>query len=486
MTKMRVALIWPKGFDPKYVMPLALGYLKSNLSNENYDVRIFDNSLRNIGADSQEFADELRNFDPHVVGVSCWSPTFREGLRIVQLSKSLNPDVITVAGGSHIASYADKVMSHKEFDFIFRGESELSFPVFLDQLRRPDPDWALVRGLVYRGASGELVRNEMERRDDLDVIRIPDYDAMNLQGYYQIGYRWNTPVKHNAPVWVTRGCPYRCTFCAAPELNGKPVRKHGIPYMLDWIRYLYHENGVRWINIIDDNFTYDKRYAKAFCQAVIGLQLKDLGFGTPNGIRMSKGDPELWKLMKQAGWRTLIVAPESGSEHTLKIMQKDLKIEIVPRVVHEIREAGLKVQAFFILGYPGERKEDLEKTAALIQECRFNFVFMNNFQPLPGTPVYDDLVAHGEIPDGLLPTNYSDGSRAYTPPELKDFNFPRFILKTYLLMCLRDPLNVPYMITLFDPLMLAKKLFLNTANMLLSRHKAASSGSAPTAPAPHP
>ena len=65
--------------------------------------------------------------------------------------------------------------------------------------------------------------------------------------------------------------------------------------------------------------------------------------------------------MKQAGWRTLIVAPESGSEHTLKIMQKDLKIEIVPRVVHEIREAGLKVQAFFILGYPGERKEDLEK-----------------------------------------------------------------------------------------------------------------------------
>ena len=68
-----------------------------------------------------------------------------------------------------------------------------------------------------------------------------------------------------------------------------------------------------------------------FCRAVISLGLPDAGFGTPNGIRMSRGDPELWELMKKAGWRHLIIAPESGSQHTLQLMKKDLQLGIVPK-----------------------------------------------------------------------------------------------------------------------------------------------------------
>lgn len=465
--RLRIALVWPRGFDPKYVMPLALGYLKSNLDNEKYDVRIFDNALRDYAASAPEFSAELGAFSPHILGVSTWSPTFSESLQIVRLAKQLDSEVITAVGGAHATSYSEKVLSHREFDYLFRGEADLSFAVFAEEIQKEVPNLGKVHGLTYRDPkAGGLVRNDMERTDDLDQIKLPDYDAMNLDGYHAAGYRWNTPIQENAPIWVTRGCPYRCTFCSAPELNGKPVRKHSVEYMVKWVKYLYDEKSIRWFNIIDDNFTFDKRYAKAFCVAMIGLNLKNLGFGTPNGVRMTKGDPELWALMKKAGWHTLIVAPESGSEHTLRLMNKDLKLDIVPRVVTEIRAAGLKVQAFFILGYPGERPEDIEKTADLIKKCQFNFVFMNNFQPLPGTPIYDELVAQGEIEDGLMPINYSDGMRAYTPPELKDFNFSKFILKTYLLMALRNPANIPYMIKLFDPAMVVKKVFRNSLSML--------------------
>lgn len=478
---MRIALVWPYGFDPKYVMPLALGYLKSNLNSEKYDVRIIDNSLRDRRADSPEFARDIEEFDPHIVGISTWSPTFEETLHIARVVKAINSDIVTIVGGAHATSYAHKVMAHVVFDYIFRGEAELSLPVLLEELRQDEPDLSKVLGLVYRNEkSGGVVQNEMERVDDIDIIGYPDYEAMDLDGYHRAGYRWNTPEQKNAPIWATRGCPYRCTFCAAPAMNGKPVRKHSVEYMVQWVEYLYHQKGIRWFNIIDDNFTFDKRYAKTFCEAIINLKLKGLGFGTPNGIRMNKGGPELWRLMKMAGWRTLIVAPESGSENTLKIMKKDLDLQIVPRVVDEIRKAGIKVQAFFILGYPGERPEDIEKTANFIKQCRFDFVFMNNFQPLPGTPVYDELVAQGKIEDGLMPINYSDGVRVYTPPELRNFNFPRFILKTYFLMALRNPMNIPYMITLFNPMMLARKLYSNFMSMLglrranLQRHSAPS------------
>ena len=456
----KIALIWPKGFDPTYSVPLPYGYLKSNVDASKYKIKIFDNTILDRLSDDESFQKELSEFDPDLVGVSSWSPMFMEALDCLKVAKKINPEVITCIGGAHVTSYHDRVAGTEGIDFLFRGEAELSFAIFLEQLAGHDPDFSKVKGLVYRGDSG-IVVNGLHREDNLDQINIPDYDIIQLDYYVRNGYRWNCPPKINAPVWVTRGCPYRCGYCAAPELNGKPVRTHSISYMMEWIKHLYYERGTRWVNILDDNFTFHKKYAKEFCRAVIDLNLKGLHFGTPNGIRMERGDKELWKLMKQAGWKTLMVAPETGSKKTIKRMNKDLDLEIVPRIVKEIQGAGLRVQGFLILGYPGESEEDLLATRELVLKCNFNFVFLASFQPLPGTPIYNELVSNKELPDGLLPHSYSDGTRPYTPEQLKDFNFPKFILTTHFLMMLNNPANIPYhlslMFKLFSPKLVLKK-----------------------------
>jgi len=459
----KIALIWPKGFDKTYSIPLPYGYLKSNIDESKYEIRIFDNTISNRLSTDELFKQDLREFDPDLVGVSTWSPMSIEAIDCLRIAKDIKHEVITCIGGAHATSYHEKIAGIRGVDFIFRGEADLSFSVFLEQLERQDPEFSKVKGLVYRGTECVVV-NDVDREDDLDKIKIPDYDSIQLDYYVRNGYRWNCPPKINAPVWITRGCPYRCGYCAAPELNGKPVRTHSIPYMMKWIKYLYFQRGVRWINILDDNFTYHKKYAKEFCRAVIDLGLKGLRFGTPNGIRMERGDEELWGLMKQAGWKTLMVAPETGSEKTIKRMDKDLDLKIVPRVVKEIREAGLKVQGFLILGYPGESEEDLLATRELILKCKFNFVFLASFQPLPGTPIYNELVASNELPEGILPHSYSDGTRAYMPDDLKEFNFPKFILRTHLLMMVNNLRNVPYhlslMFKLFSPRQVVKKVAL--------------------------
>jgi radical SAM superfamily enzyme YgiQ (UPF0313 family) len=459
----KIALIWPKGFDPTYSIPLPYGYLKSNIDESRYEIRIFDNTILNRLATDQLFKQDLQAFDPDLVGVSTWSPMSIEALDCLKVAKEINPEVITCIGGAHATSYHEKIVGAKGVDFLFRGEADLSFSVFLEQLEKQDPKFSKVKGLVYRGREG-VVANDLDREDDLDKIKIPDYDSIQLDYYVRNGYRWNCPPKINAPVWITRGCPYRCGYCAAPQLNGKPVRSHSIPYMMEWIKYLYFQREVRWVNILDDNFTFHKKYAKEFCRAVIGLNLKGLRFGTPNGIRMERGDKELWRLMKQAGWKTIMVAPETGSEKTIKRMDKDLDLKIVPRVVKEIREAGLKVQGFLILGYPGESEEDLLATRKLVLKCKFNFVFLASFQPLPGTPIYRELVENKELPEGLLPYSYSDGTRTYMPDDLKKFNFPKFILRTHLLMMVNNPRNLPYhlslMFKLFSPRQVLKKIIL--------------------------
>ena len=93
----------------------------------------------------------------------------------------------------------------------------------------------------------------------------------------------------------------------------------------------------------------------------------------------------------------------------------------------------------------------------MIKENNFNFFGLHRFQPLPGTPVYDELVEKGEIKDGLLPANYIEGTSPYVTSGLKDFNFSKFIFKNYLLMALRDPMNIPYVLTLFHPNFFIKK-----------------------------
>ena len=463
---MRIALIWPYGFDTEYVIPMSLAYLKSNLDNQKHEVRIFDNSIGHVESTSEEFRNELRDFNPSLVGISCWCPTYEEALKILWVVKSINERIITIMGGAYATSYPDKIMESKAIDFLFRGEADLSFPRFVDELESDFPNFSNVPGLVYRDGNNAVIKNEMERAKDLDVIKTPDYEAIDIEKYIQSGYRLHTTNERGAPIWVTRGCPYRCAFCSAPLQNGRLVRTHSIEYMVRWIKDLYENHNIRQINIIDDNFTFHVGYAKEFCKAIINLNLKDLHMGTPNGIRIQRTDRELLHLMKKAGWDHLIIAPESGSRDTLKRMKKDLDPDIIPDKVKEIKEAGLRVHGFFIVGYPGETIKDIEETVKLLRKCKFNFFFFNNFQPLPGTPVYDELVENKEIKDGLLPKDYSGGDRVYVPKDLKNFNFSKLLLREYMYLAMSDPKNIPYMLNFINPRMAVKKVYSNLYNMI--------------------
>ena len=120
---MKIALVWPNGFDTIYTIPLSLGYLKNNVDPTKHDIRIIDCALTKLSAESPEFKRKLEEFKPEVIGVSCWSPTYEESLRILKVAKNINEKVITVMGGAHATCYSDGVMKEKIVDFIFRGES---------------------------------------------------------------------------------------------------------------------------------------------------------------------------------------------------------------------------------------------------------------------------------------------------------------------------------------------------------------------------
>ena len=198
-----------------------------------------------------------------------------------------------------------------------------------------------------------------------------------------------------------------------------------MPYLIRFIHSLYDERGIRSFSILDDNFTFDTTYAKDFCRSIIKLGLKNVEFCTTNGIRMQRGDKELWSLMKKAGWKIIIIAPESGSIRVLRLMRKGLNPSVVPKIVSQIKKSGLHVTANFIIGFPGETVRDVDKTFALIRKANIDFANIHYFQPLPGTPIYDELVLKKEIPADFIPGNYEKGDAPYVTSTLRGFNFSR-------------------------------------------------------------
>ena len=128
-----------------------------------------------------------------------------------------------------------------------------------------------------------------------------------------------------------------------------------------------------------------------------------------------------------------------------------------PAKVKEIRDAGLVSHGLFLMGYPGETMDDLKQTESLIKRCRFDSIGIQYFQPLPGTPIYDELVANGEIKDTLLPESTS-GGRVYITKDLVGFNFSKFAFRMYMYTFARHPLRVLQQVFSYSPMLMIRRL----------------------------
>jgi anaerobic magnesium-protoporphyrin IX monomethyl ester cyclase len=161
---------------------------------------------------------------------------------------------------------------------------------------------------------------------------------------------------------------------------------------------------VTHINIVDDNFSFYPAYAIAFCEMVLAEpKLAGMTFATPNGLRVERSTPEMFTIMQRAGWSRVIFAPESGSQRMVDIMAKGMRLEVVPERVAWAHAAGLEVEAFFIMNYPGETDEDVTATGQFIQDVPFDEISLHIFKPLPHTPIWRELVeAGGLAPDYVV------------------------------------------------------------------------------------
>ncbi len=396
---MKVLLINPSFEKKSYtILPnIGIGYLAKSIQ-QNSDVNIIDCLLVNI--DNKRLEKIIKKVDTKIIGFSLFSVALKSTNEFIKKIKEAHRNTTIIVGGPHVIfEPVETLLYLKEANYGFCGEAEEGFPMLLNILKEtpnPSPEiLATVPNLVWRNG-GKIIVNA---RSYVDVNKypIPAWDLIHPERYPAAPNGIFSRAKKIAPIIVTRGCPYPCTFCGAGIASGKKLRKRNIDNVIEEIKLLKYKFGIEEIHIMDDNFTLDMEYAKNVCRAIIKENF-NLYFACPNGIRLDRIDEELLKLMERAGFYSFAVGIESGSQETLDYMRKELTLKEIREKIDLIKSASnIEVTGFFILGYPNEKKEDIEKTIRFALDLPIDKANFFNFTPFPGSTEYAKLKSAGKL-----------------------------------------------------------------------------------------
>lgn len=414
--------------------PIGLGFLSTYLKKNGYTADLVDCDLRGIAPSMFWRSVDISKY--RIIGFQVFTMDMEKVKQYLQVIKENNHSVITIVGGPQVASDPITTLEYLQYaDFAVYGEGESSLTGFLKALHSGALDNPAVMqnipNLVWKH-DNEYQVNPLRFEADLDEIGAPDWGAINPRDYDAAVHGFFSKKLPTCPIIVTRGCPYKCTFCGGRKITGYKVRTRDPIKVVEEIKILKYKYGVQEFQIIDDNFTANKKNVMRFCEALINAKI-DMPWCCPNGIRLDTLDAELLEIMHKAGCYEVAVGIESGSQRILNEMKKGIKVELIREKVNLIAKHNITVVGFIMVGYPSETAETIEASRRLALELPLVRVSLTRFTPFPGTPVAEDLLQKKKIGrDDIDFSKLSYMSFSYIPENLTDRQLRWLYLKFFI------------------------------------------------------
>jgi radical SAM superfamily enzyme YgiQ (UPF0313 family) len=422
-----------------YTLPvLGMAYIASYAQQAGFNVGVLDAEAHGLGV--QETAAIVNAARPRWAGMNLLAPTYEMSARI---AAQLAADIALMVGGHHAKAMPDRVLADprmRNLRALVLGEGEVRVAALLedDNRRRELPNVLWRDPLTGTRAGGIADPRTRAAMLAPDINALPYVNRAFLPqdpyqpaptatdrrlaadgrtAWLQNGVRGETGY-FEANIVGSRGCPYDCGFCGAawsanPDIKIRVRRPENIIGELD---QLHEKYGVTAFRFVDDLFLgvrdVIKEHMKVFADHRIGERYVWDATGRINILdRLTDHDLEV---LVGNGLREVALGIESGSHRMLKAMDKRITTEMTERVIRRLVAHGIGVKGYFILGYPGETREDLQATVRHIHrlweiadrhpgEIR---VSVFEFRPYPGTPVWKSLTDTGYHPEQLLA--YSD------------------------------------------------------------------------------
>jgi anaerobic magnesium-protoporphyrin IX monomethyl ester cyclase len=405
------AHLWPiLNESDNFLMPLAFPYIAAYLRQlqPELEIRIVDCLPLELGWKSLEAL--IGEYQPDLVGVGEMIVYMKEGMRVLEIAKRLDPEVVTVAGGhfhSHMPDYT--LETFPQVDFVVRYEGERTFHELVHALNS-DSDLSEVLGIAFRGADGATERTAPRPLLDLDRLPDPAYDLMPVDRYSPFGKLWPRAIT----IQASRGCPYHCNFCSWTALEGeRKLDEHGwevliprrrqlsVERTLQRIDTLYNEHGIRYLFWADATWNFDNEWLDALCSAIIerGYELGWWAFVRAD-LLIEQERLGILDKMVRAGLRHCLFGGERPTETELaEVGKNDMPPTALAEACGILKSKYPQVfrQATFTTGIRSETPESMDRLGRFSRSCSLDFAAFHPLQPYPGTPLWDQASEGGWI-----------------------------------------------------------------------------------------
>ncbi|MBW2458880.1 MAG: B12-binding domain-containing radical SAM protein [Deltaproteobacteria bacterium] len=391
--------------------PLGLAYIAAAVEGAGHQVTVIDavgegpETLTGyykgflVGLRLEELAARIPQ-DAQALGITViFTHEWPAVVRLIELIKRRRPDLPIILGGEHVTAMPDFSLATSQADYLVLGEGEETIVELLAALNGVRPIDS-VDGVAYRRGSVIVIRPRRQRRRSIDDIAVPAWHHIDLAAYRRyrlVGGTYSDA--RTVPVLATRGCPYQCTYCSAPNMwtprwvARDPVR------VVDEIEAHIAEHGAGSFPLQDLTAILRKDWIVTFCREILERRLR-ISWQLPTGTRAEAIDAEVAMLLRQSGLSTLAYAPESGSAHTRRLIKKKLKATRLLASIGAAVAAGLNVSVFLVIGFPHDEPKHLRDNLGLIDrlnELGVTDLPVGYYMALPGTELFHSQWDAGQI-----------------------------------------------------------------------------------------
>ena len=429
-----MAFIRPMAQANRYIQNVPLNYvhMAAWLREHGHAAQIFDHVFDDVTHDAVDAF--IREHGVRVAGIGCMTCEYPQAVEEARRLKRVHPDIKIVFGGAHPSGDPEECLATGVVDYVIVGEGEIALTALLDALDAGQTP-AGIPGL-WSIQDGRVSGLGVAIQPDVATLPLPAYDLLDLEKYFLLDSPWHFPKSNRVVQMITsRGCPYHCSYCH--EIHGKKYRGQPPERVLDEMEYLSRRLGVEEFMVVDDIFNFDLERAKTICRGVVERGL-NVHLQFPNGVRGDRFDEELVDLMAKAGTHFMAIAIETTSDKFQNLIRKHLKVDRAMQTVRWGRAHGIEVSGFFMIGFPGETLEEVQKTIDFALTAPLDSIFISIVSPFKGTVMRTDIQEgrFGQMNpealaglDQLFPTVHNDTVSAEALRKIQRNAYWRFYLK---------------------------------------------------------
>lgn len=366
------------------VLPTGIAYIASILKDNGVDVKVLD-QFANHMPDSL-LLKEIRDYAPDIIGFSCLTMVMNNVKALVEDIRTFSNAVI-VLGNIHPTIFADRLLKEKIADVIVRGEGEIT-TLELVRTIQEKASLCAVKGISFRQDNVIVHNPDRPLIEDLDNLPYPAWDFFELRHYREaplVGI-------HNdlvLPISGSRGCPYKCMFCAQDKIFSKP-RYRRSEEIIKEMEYMHDRFNVRNFGFIDPNFPFSLDFGFKFCRELIRCGLhKKISWFTETRVDLINED--LLSIMKKSGLNLILFGFETGDKNMIGRVKKQTSLEQAKKVMESTKKFKIYTVGLFVLGLPGETKESCQETIKFAKELNCDIAKFNLAIPYPGSKFFEEF-----------------------------------------------------------------------------------------------